>query len=352
MSEAKLGLVIVLTFAAAAIFGSLIMYANEGSETGANGFTGHAIAPQINDEIAGNSSLSVYNYSSYAVDYRGNAVLSSTAESTLGCTWSDWKDRDNADGTGDWETKADFSDVCAAPAAIDCKTTSGVDFRDAGQNVTCNTTLGAICRASDNTALCQDYKVRFCCGVVSNSTNKTPPAAPISEAYCFDSDGGLNYAKKGAVNSSNYGIPKTDYCIQSINSSNASTLAEYYCNNATSTVKYYNCPTGTVCSDGACVQTKVESSYFTKTAFINSGSSTDFMGKTVTLKSLSTTSALVYVDGVASAISKGQTKLVNGIKITITEIHTRSTCSTNLLGKKCTTTPYAASMKLETETLV
>ena len=99
MSEAKLGLVIVLTFAAAAIFGSLIMYSSENSETNANGFTGHAIAPQIYNEEGENTSSQVYRYSAYAVDYRGNAILSGTAESTLGCNWTDWKDRDDSDGT-------------------------------------------------------------------------------------------------------------------------------------------------------------------------------------------------------------------------------------------------------------
>lgn len=752
MSEAKLGLVIVLTFAAAAIFGSLIMYANEGSEL--NGFTGRAIALQSNEEIGGSINSPVYKYSLYAVDSSGNAILSSTAESTLGCTWTDWKDRDNSDGTGDWETRADFADVCSTPAAIDCKTISGIDFRDAGQKVTCNTSLGSICRTSDNTAICQDYKVRFCCPTTSTinctdtdrgydyytkgtltwlidgkryinedyctknmlteygciggksvsnvtlcqygcsngacinytkptcydsdggknydtpgdvlgklsaggediriydsctsmrdlkemycdpatslimNTSYTCPAGCVQDKracaptnntivitnenmtltmrenstvtfnnrivtlvkigtsalvisvnntlmtinenstksisgirvrvdriytefnsytnatkgyaatitlmksiqcytnsdcglstntstcstdgrsvctstttytcnnpgttsatcsgggggscspctngcsdgrcitieyvpftigvestassassdlinaqqllrvlisnnlvsstitiksfreingldldnkvtlaiyknkavliigknspenhynfasvvssslykysginatitsssninnanlldlfivpYCQDSDGGLNYNLKGTVNASNSALPKTDYCINSNYSSNnteSTKLGEYYCNGQIGSIQYYTCPTGTVCRNGACVLTTVTPPYFKKTVFMNEESTTDFLGKKVTLYRLSTSSGVMNVDGVLSVVYQNKTKSINGVIITLKDIFTRTTCSTNLYIKTCTRTPYAATVIMET----
>ncbi len=61
---------------------------------------------------------------------------------------------------------------------------------------------------------------------------------------CTDSDGGLNYILKGIATKGT--TSKTDYC------SSTSVLVEYYCSG---NIKYvnYNCGSGKVCSDGACI---------------------------------------------------------------------------------------------------
>lgn len=72
-------------------------------------------------------------------------------------------------------------------------------------------------------------------------TNTTPPSTP--PAFCYDSDGGLNYNITGYVNSSNGNY--ADACI------NWRLLSEQYCANNAAASKYYNC-TGN-CSVGRCV---------------------------------------------------------------------------------------------------
>ena len=100
--------------------------------------------------------------------------------------WTEWKDRDDPSGTGDWEHKQDFPDVCDKPIAVECKTLNGVDFMDAGQDVICNTAEGFVCYNNLNDNNCKDYKVRFLCAV-----NDVAPKTP-AEIPCKDYDGGVN----------------------------------------------------------------------------------------------------------------------------------------------------------------
>lgn len=79
-------------------------------------------------------------------------------------TWTAWLNRDDAGGTGDFETLRDFVNarqVCAQPVAIQCTTLDGRDWRSTGQRYTCDATSGGICR-NDGQA-CANYRVRFVC---------------------------------------------------------------------------------------------------------------------------------------------------------------------------------------------
>ncbi len=78
--------------------------------------------------------------------------------------WTEWFDRDNPGGSGDWETLSDFEEICDTPVDIDCETTSGVNWTLTGETLICNTTSGLICRNSDQAdGSCEDYRVRFLC---------------------------------------------------------------------------------------------------------------------------------------------------------------------------------------------
>jgi hypothetical protein len=82
--------------------------------------------------------------------------------------WSSWLDRDAPGGTGDWETRADFTVAqvgCASPVAIDARTLSGVPWQSTGEVLTVSPSVGLIClNASQPDGVCQDYQVRFGCG--------------------------------------------------------------------------------------------------------------------------------------------------------------------------------------------
>jgi hypothetical protein len=84
-------------------------------------------------------------------------------------TWTGWMNRDDPSGSGDWETLADLratNNICngAAPIGIDCRTLSGVDWRNTGEVYTCDPAQGGICQNNLQTdGSCQDYQVRFLC---------------------------------------------------------------------------------------------------------------------------------------------------------------------------------------------
>jgi hypothetical protein len=86
-------------------------------------------------------------------------------------TWTTWYDRDDASGSGDYEELSKHGDVCGdVPiTGIECQTTDGVDYKTAGQKVTCDMTKGFACISSNNggsmfNPTCEDYKVRYKCG--------------------------------------------------------------------------------------------------------------------------------------------------------------------------------------------
>ncbi|XP_044233372.1 mucin-5AC-like isoform X2 [Thunnus albacares] len=84
--------------------------------------------------------------------------------------WTDWFDRDNPSGTGDWETlynlrKENPGKICPKPVDIEARTLSGLSVTAAGDlNTQSDPSVGFICKNKDQpTKMCNDYRVRFSC---------------------------------------------------------------------------------------------------------------------------------------------------------------------------------------------
>ena len=82
--------------------------------------------------------------------------------------WTQWFDRDNPSGTGDWETLDALrienpGEICDNPTQIECQTLDGTDYTETGQDVTCSIDTGLICLNSENTGGCEDYNIRVYC---------------------------------------------------------------------------------------------------------------------------------------------------------------------------------------------
>ncbi|XP_063758628.1 uncharacterized protein LOC134877157 [Eleginops maclovinus] len=85
--------------------------------------------------------------------------------------WTDWFDRDNPSGSGDWEIlshlyKENPGKICSKPQDIETTTLSGLSVAAAGEVIFKNdVTSGFICRNNDqpNKKMCSDYRVRFSC---------------------------------------------------------------------------------------------------------------------------------------------------------------------------------------------
>ncbi|XP_069371519.1 uncharacterized protein [Paralichthys olivaceus] len=85
--------------------------------------------------------------------------------------WTDWFDRDDPTGSGDWETLYNLrienpGKICPKPIQIEAKTLSGVSVAAAGDVIfKSDTSSGFICRNQDQVSkkLCNDYRVRFSC---------------------------------------------------------------------------------------------------------------------------------------------------------------------------------------------
>ncbi|XP_076613034.1 cartilage intermediate layer protein 2 [Chaetodon auriga] len=84
--------------------------------------------------------------------------------------WTEWFDRDDPSGTGDWEIlsglrKANPGKICAKPTGIEAETLSGLSVAAAGDVIyKSDTTQGFICRNADQSKKkCNDYRVRFSC---------------------------------------------------------------------------------------------------------------------------------------------------------------------------------------------
>uniref|UniRef100_A0A3B4BA77 WxxW domain-containing protein n=1 Tax=Periophthalmus magnuspinnatus TaxID=409849 RepID=A0A3B4BA77_9GOBI len=83
--------------------------------------------------------------------------------------WTQWFDRDDPAGSGDWETLINLhlqnpGKICTKPLQIQVKTTSGQSVSSTGNVIYNDTTTGFICRNSDQRkGLCSDYMVRFRC---------------------------------------------------------------------------------------------------------------------------------------------------------------------------------------------
>ena len=82
-------------------------------------------------------------------------------------SWTEWLDRDNPGGNGDFETLSlhqTENGVCTAPVDIECRVVStGADASTSGQVVTCTPQQGFSCANDQNSGVCLDYEVRFLC---------------------------------------------------------------------------------------------------------------------------------------------------------------------------------------------
>ncbi|XP_033999777.1 cartilage intermediate layer protein 2-like [Trematomus bernacchii] len=85
--------------------------------------------------------------------------------------WTDWFDRDNPSGSGDWENfsnlyKENPGKICRKPQRIEATTLSGLGAAAAGEVIFKNdVTSGFVCRNVDQPKwkMCSDYRVRFRC---------------------------------------------------------------------------------------------------------------------------------------------------------------------------------------------
>lgn len=99
------------------------------------------------------------------------AVGTPWSESTVlirATAWTPWLNADGPGGAGDYELLPNFitaGKACSNPAEIQCQTTSGVDWKAAGQVYTCDVTKGGFCANGNQgpSVLCFDYRVRFRC---------------------------------------------------------------------------------------------------------------------------------------------------------------------------------------------
>ncbi|XP_042359865.1 uncharacterized protein LOC121955842 [Plectropomus leopardus] len=88
----------------------------------------------------------------------------------FGC-WTDWFDRDDPSGNGDWEDlsnlrKENPGKICSNPLTIEARTLLGFSAAAVGDVIyKIDTTSGFICRNQDQCMKnrCKDYEVRFSC---------------------------------------------------------------------------------------------------------------------------------------------------------------------------------------------
>lgn len=96
---------------------------------------------------------------------RARACARNTPSFCSGPTqWTDWLDRDNPSGSGDFETLAEFQSagqVCDAPLNVECETLDGRPWTEVGQQYSCRLDRGGVCRNQGQN--CLDYRVRFLC---------------------------------------------------------------------------------------------------------------------------------------------------------------------------------------------
>ncbi len=97
-------------------------------------------------------------------------------DSTASVSWTQWFDRDNPSGTGDWELRHLQSGVCASPSGVQCRTVQGLYLWETGENVSCSID-GLLCENDEQPdGQCDhDYKVRFLC-----PDDEEPPTAGLT----------------------------------------------------------------------------------------------------------------------------------------------------------------------------
>jgi hypothetical protein len=153
--------------------------------------------------LGGLSAKHRYYIRVYAVDASGNlssynAHTVKTPSSGLfrlagnDVEWTEWLDRDDPGGAGDYETLKDLAAAvltCDQPMDVECRTMDGRSWQEAGQKYSCDTQAGGVCvNAQQQEAVfdrgerkppdavpsrrptplgtpCLDYEVRFLCPV-------------------------------------------------------------------------------------------------------------------------------------------------------------------------------------------
>ncbi|XP_070578635.1 uncharacterized protein [Ptychodera flava] len=82
--------------------------------------------------------------------------------------WTNWYDRDNPSGYGDWELLSNLrseypNQICSEPSGIQVrvKQSGEIVSPNDGNFLHFDTTVGFVCRNEDEN--CMDYEVRFCC---------------------------------------------------------------------------------------------------------------------------------------------------------------------------------------------
>ncbi|XP_032903689.1 cartilage intermediate layer protein 1-like [Amblyraja radiata] len=86
------------------------------------------------------------------------------------CCKTEWFDRDDPSGNGDYELLADLQKenpgrICTKPIACEVETTKGVPASQTGENfASCNASTGFFCvNKNQRDGSCQDYRIRFHC---------------------------------------------------------------------------------------------------------------------------------------------------------------------------------------------
>lgn len=139
--------------------------------------------------------------------------------------------------------------------------------------------------------------------------------SPPEPEECYDSDGGINYYKKGTLSIDNQKIG-IDQCLNSTEG----TLMEYFCySNSTQNYVFYNCPYG--CSNGACIKNEEVKCY-------DSDNGKDYYTKGKTL---------AYFFGNSVLSERVDTCFVSGSNITSSSCPAGSNCfvEENYLGNNC-----------------
>ncbi|KAJ8393076.1 hypothetical protein AAFF_G00067590 [Aldrovandia affinis] len=136
--------------------------------------------------VKGKPSLSVEDHAVYqgtkaSSEAKSSRVFSSgdgehftvtaTSQWVQEAEWTDWFDRDDARGSGDWEKLADLHKAfpertCSSPMGIQVETHGGVPSNETGEVFHKNDKdYGFVCLNKDQLdGICQNYRVRFLCG--------------------------------------------------------------------------------------------------------------------------------------------------------------------------------------------
>ncbi len=98
-------------------------------------------------------------------------VLAAFVAAQDGCQTTEWLDRDDPTGEGDYETIVDFleegtlPESCAEPISISCRTVgTHIDWTETGEVYHCDRTIGGYCVNDEQPdGTCMDYEVQFVC---------------------------------------------------------------------------------------------------------------------------------------------------------------------------------------------